>query len=497
MARQMMPRRLWWMAEMDDDDDDLSVSALEPERASPRRFRAANAARSLRRVWRASGVLTLLALVAIVAVAVAPHLPRVAAPPAQIPYTALQVSSDVATCLMGVSWSPDSRQIAAVESSPCGQPYLGPSGTSGPVAAQPNLLIFDAVTGRQVAAYPLDSAVNVALQAVGLKVNGLSSYNISYYETSWSPDSRRMAVGFAIYGELGSDSGVAMVMLTGAQRGQVRVLLTEPNSLLPDHTNGFDLAPVERWDAVDGAHTTIYLAPALTYRWLPSDVLVADQLLPANASAPAPTTPTADAAEGAQSVSMWQMGTISPVTSTACDAVGMTAQPLSQPYALLTLSASAWSPDGRYLLDANVETRLATVPGRPKPAASGASPCDSGPEPDQLPSAPLHDKALLAALSLLDPYGNTQLSLAWSADGRRLAVTTLAMAQDTGSLVVYDCASGEPLKRLSGAQFEAGAAQYSLAQNPIWSPDSAHLLLTISRPDPKLVILGPQALDTP
>ncbi len=478
-----------------DDDDDLSVSALESTRAS--RARAAGVGRSLRQVWRASGVVALLALLAIVAVAVAPHLPRVAPSSVQIPSTGVQAPSDVATCLTGVSWSPDSRQIAAVESSPCGQPYLGPSGPSGPVAAQPNLLIFDATTGRQVATYALDSAVNVALTRVGLKLSSALSYDISYYETRWSPNGRQIAVGFGVYGEFGGDSGMAIVTLTGAHRGQVTVLLTAPNTALSYPTNGFDLTPVERWDVTNGAYTTIYLAPALAYRWLPSDVLVADQPLPANASAATPTTPTttAGASDAGQLVSMWQMGTISPVTATACAGDGVTTQPLSQPYALLALSASAWSPDGRYLLDVNVQTRLATEPGRPLPASNDTSPCDGGPAPNQLPSVPLHDNGLRAALGLLDPYGNTQLTLAWSPDGRRLAVTTLAMAQGTGLLTVYDCASGAALQRFSGAQFEADAAQYSLAQNPVWSPDSAHLLLMIGRPDPKLLILGPQALD--
>lgn len=478
----------------DDDDDDLSVSALEPTRAS--QLQAARLGRSLRRVWRVAGVVTLLALVAIVVVAVAPHLPRAAQPSAQIPSTTLQASSAVAACLMGASWSPDSRQIAAVESAPCGQPYMGQGAT------QPNLLIFDARTGRQIAAYTLDNAVNVALKRIGLRVSSASSYDISYYETRWSPNSRLMAVGFGVYGELGGYSGVAVVTLTGLQRGQVTVLLNPPNSALPAPANGFVLAPVERWDVVEGASATIYLAPALAYRWLPSDVLVADQPLPTNASAPPPTMPTtpttpAGVMGDGQSVSMWQTGTISPVTATTCGGDGVTVQPLSQPYALLTLSAPVWSPDGRYLLDANVSARLATAPGHPQPTANDASPCDSGPTPDQLPSAPLHDKALHAALGLLDPYGATQLTLAWSPDGRRLAVTTLVIAQGTGSLAIYDCASGASLQRFSGAQFEADVAQYSLAQNPVWSPDSAHLLLTISRPDPKLVILGPQALDAP
>jgi Tol biopolymer transport system component len=74
-------------------------------------------------------------------------------------------------------------------------------------------------------------------------------------------------------------------------------------------------------------------------------------------------------------------------------------------------------------------------------------------------------------------------------------VSTFSPAQGTGAVVVYNCATGAALQRFTGDQFEATTAGGNyLTQNPVWSPDGSRLLLTISGPIAKLVILGPQSL---
>ncbi len=471
------------------DDDDLSVSALEPEGGATQRHRLpARARRPLRRLWRASGVVALIALVAIVFVAVAPHLPRLAPPPAAQTYTTLQASSNVAQCLGDASWSPDGQRIAAVESTNCDSPDFGQQDQ------QARLLIFDATTGRQVAVYALDTAVNAATAQIGAASNG-SDYGISFYETDWSPDGHFLAAVFEVYGKQGVATGLAFLTLTGARRGHIRVTLDALNAAIPMPANGFDPVPVQRWDVTSGAHTTIYLAPALAYHWLPSDVLVADEPLPASASAPAPVeapTPTGDPI-GGPTFSLWRVGYLSLVNAQSCDSAGGP-QPVSGANADLILVSPAWSPDGRYLLDASVQARL-PVSGA---SADTFNPCHGSPAPDQLPSAPLHDKGLRSALTLLDPQGNNPLMLAWSGDGRRLAVETFTFIpeqQNVSSVTLYDCATGAALHRFSIDQFEPepGAA-IGLVEHPVWSPDGSQLLLTIGFPVAKLVILGPQSL---
>ncbi len=482
----------------DDDavDDDLSISGLEPPEARPRLRLGATGVLSLRRLWRASGVVALVALVAIVTVAVAPHLPRPTAPRYIPLYTALQVSSDGARCLTGASWSHDSQRIAAVESTTCTSPYLG----QGP--AHPNLLIFDGATGQQVGAYDLDDAVNAALRQVGVATSGGPSYDIAYYETDWSPDGSLLATPFAVYGEQMGYVGTALVRLSGPAHGQVTAMLSAPNPADGQPTNGFDVIPVIRWDLARNSSATVYLAPALMYRWLPGDVLVADE--PLSATSTSSTTAQSDASQassatlgdpiGGQTFSLWRLGNITPVTATTCGANGVVIQPLRAPYAYLLLSATVWSPDGRYLLEASIQARLPSKAGHPTATRTGQSPCDSGPVPDQLPAAPMHDRGLQSALGLLDAQGGNQLSLAWSPDGRRLAVGVFTFAQGTGSAVVYDCATGATLRRFTGDQFQANVAVSEAARNPVWSPDSSRLLLTVDGPVAKLVILGPPAL---
>lgn len=472
------------------EDDDLQVSALDPAR--PRSWHGAPlaAASTLRRLWRASGVVALVALVAILVVALAPRLPRLALPRVTPPYTALGVSSDVARCLTGVSWSRDGRQIAATQDANCGAPYLGP-----PIA-QGNLLIFDAASGHQVAAFNLDDAVSAALRQMGVPNSFSQNYETVYVTTSWSPDDRLLAVGFVTYSPQMQVAGEAVVTMRGAARGRMTILTTPLNGDISVPTaTGFQDLPNYRWDLVDDSQSVIYLAPALVYRWLPSDVLVADEPLPASASATAPSAP-APAANDGRTISLWSVGTVTPVTATACGPNGATITPLRTPYALLTLGTLTWSPDGRYLIELGIQARLNAYSGHPAPSASGRSPCDAGPAPDQLASAPFHDQGMRAALRLLDPYGGNQLGLAWSPDGRRLAVLPLNIAQNVASLSLYDSASGAVRQRFTADEFEVTPSASDSVQDAEWSPDSAHLLLTISGPVAKLVILGPPALAT-
>lgn len=483
---------------LDDEigDDDLIISSLEPEEDAPRQRIPLASLRPLRRVWRASGVVALVALLAMVFGAVAPHLPRLT-PARTIPqYIQLGVSSDLARCLIGASWSRNGQQIAAVRSNACSAPYLDRG------VPAPNLLIFDASTGRQVAGFNLDDSVTAALAQVGLQQTA-DLYSINYFGADWSPDNHRLVTQFGVYGDNVAEIGAAVVTLAGPMRGHISVMVVDPNSDVSAPTNGFDLTPVDRWDVVSGAHTVIFLPPALAYRWLPSDVLVADQPLPTNANAPAPAesaTPPASATPDASVFTVWRNGDLSLVNATACGGAGGV-EPLSAPYSYLRLDTPTWSPDGRYLLDVAIQARLPNLTAHPatKTATSGTgvtflNPCNSGLAPDQLPNAPLRDNGLRSALGLLDPQGNNDLSLAWSPDRTRLAVATMTFSQRFGAVVVYDCASGSVVQRFTGDQFEAIPSAADVAQSPIWSPDSAHLLLTIDGPMAKLVILGPESL---
>lgn len=471
-------------------DDELSVGPLEP---GDTRLRLAA---PLRRAWRWSGLVAFVTLVAIVVVAVAPHLPRPTPARVTLPYTTLHVSYDVARCLYGFSWSHDSRQIAAFTSYDCASPDFSARGS------QSNLYLFDAASGKLTATVNIERSLDSALHAAGLMTDPAAQYDMNIFASEWSPDDHLLAAQFVVFGQDVSVSGVAVVTLTGPQRGHVTALLdapirigqTEPQQSL------FVPEPALRWDLVTDAPTTIYLQPALTYRWLPGDTLVAETPLPASASGPAAVSgSTGNAADG-QVLSLWRVGYVSLVNATDCNPSPSTA-PLSHPYAQLFLSSLAWSPDGRYLLNFYVMARLTTpFPQTQVASVAQLTTCAPGLAPDQIPSVAPHDRGMDAALKRLEPARDINLTLAWSPDGRRLASLTMPHNTFVGSVTIYDCASGKQTHSFTSEQynsvdvFTGVNSTGGFVQTPLWSPDSAHLLLVIDGIEPQVIVLGPRAL---
>jgi WD40 repeat protein len=470
-------------------DDELSVGPLGPGDERPR------LAAPLRRVWRWSGLVAFVTLAAIVIAAVAPHIPRAAPARAALPYTTLHVSYDVARCLSGFSWSHDSRQIAALTSYDCSSPDFGNRSSVN------NLYLFDAATGKLTTTVAIEPALVSALRQAGFTSDVLSQYGISYYDSDWSPDNQQLATELAVFGSNAAINGIALVTLTGPQRGHVAIMLGDPikNGQAFQAPSAFGPQPALRWDLTTGAATTIYLQPALAYQWLPGDVLVADAPLPVSASAPAANGSMGSAA-GGQTVSLWRTGYISLVNATDCNPSPSTA-PLPSPYVLLSLNTMAWSPDGRFLLDVYTLARLTTsFPHAKAVSVAQLSVCDQGPALNQIPAVTPHDKGLDAALRRLDPAGKNTLTLSWSPDGRRLAALTTSYNYNGGEVTIYDCASGKQIRSLTSGQFNS-VDVYSepnptngFDQAPLWSPDSSRLLLLIDGIEPQAIVLGARAL---
>ncbi|HEX8732560.1 MAG TPA: hypothetical protein VF725_10940 [Ktedonobacterales bacterium] len=487
-----------------DDEDDLRVSPLDAADGRSRsRLPAALRGPALRRLWRWMGAVATLALAAIVIVTLAPHIPRPApSRPAPIPYTRLRVSPDVARCMSGFSWSHDSRQIAALTSYDCASANAG---VSAPVS---KLYIFNAATGASAATIDMGEPLDLALRRLGIDTNATAQYGVSFFSSAWSPDDRLLAAQFAVYSERMMVEGVVLATIAGAQAGHVTVLTNTPIAAgtpgpPPQQASAFTLAPTVRWDLTTGAVSTIYLQPALAYRWLPGGVLVAAEPLADSVNAPPPSdagAPTDDPV-GGEGFSLWRTGYVTLANTPSCEP-SQSSAPLPVRYAMVTLGGVVWSPGGRYLLDVNVNARLlAPLAKAPAQSPTSSSGCVDGAAPDPLPTAALHDRGLAAAVKRLDPTGSQELSLAWSPDGRRLAALTISLDHSVGTAALYDCASGTQTHAFTSGEFYNPDAfsnsedpTTGFVQTPAWSPDSSHLLLVVDGVTPQVIVLGPAAL---
>lgn len=485
-------------SEDDGADDDLTISALEPEDSLEARSvlvaALANGMRQLRGLWQASGVIALVILMSMLAVIIGPHLPRLPETYPRPVYLRLGVGEPVARCLSGFAWSRDGRLISAVRSPACSTPYLGG------VVQQPNLYVFNASTGKLLSTLTLDSDVNATLARNGLSTADAATYSISYYETDWSADGQSLAVPFFIYGDLAAYNGVVMVGMHGGAPSAIASTMLAPISETATSSAGDRPSTTDRWDVPNATKSSVYVPPALGYHWLPTDELAADEPLSLNGATPpagpltAPGNPI-----GSQSFSMWRVGSVSLINSTLCGDI--TKRPNTAPYASLSLEATVWSPDGRYLLVTSVQARLpasAPASATPTPTPETGAPCNKGPSPELVPAAPIHDAGLKSALKLLtlDPNGNNYLTLAWSPDGQRLAVGAASFSHTGGSVVIYECSTGATLRTITGGQFaEDGIGTvFDVPENPVWSPDGSRLLLTINGPSAQVVIIQPQTL---
>lgn len=470
-------------------DDELTVSLLDSEDAPARSPLAPLSTLRLRGMWRMSGVVTVIALLAVVLVAIAPHLPRALPMRYHPQFTALEVSKDVAQCMQVTSWSHDGRHIAATLSSGCEQPYVGQK------PPQPNLILFDAASGRQVAAFMLDDYVTTALrQSSGIPQNA-ASFDIGYYDAQWSVDNTQIVVLWSIYGDKVAYQGVLVITVTGSARGHVSALINKAvNDASTPSPSGNALMPIDRWDLQSQTHTTMYLPPALAYQWLPGDTLVAvDPLSLTGANVSAGPTALGNAI-GGQSFSMWRDGSALPADNTAC-----APHPSASPYSTLYLYTVVWSPDGRYLLDVMVAARVALPQGKPTPTTPPTDgSCANVAPSDVAPIVPMRDAGLRAATVALTsrPGATNELALAWSADGRRLAVGAQSFTATNSKVMIYDCASGALLQTFTSDEFATGDLNgaTSALLNPRWSPDGNHLLLTLNGAQSGLVIVNSQSL---
>lgn len=447
------------------------------------------AARARNSQWRwglrFGALAAVIALVIIVAVALAPLTPlapRFSSQRASPRYTALALSPELRFCATNGYWSPDGRRIAVPRAPDCG------SGGAG-VMNLPDISIYDATSGKQLTEYTIMPAIEDALARANL-----SGAQITYTDVSWSPDQRTLAAQFeatqtlpqaASGTPIRSRAGVALIALTGSHTGAVSALISASALSLAAEGTGFSPGPlaVDEWDTRQGRALRLDLPPSLGYEWLPGDLLIAaDPPSGGGTSATPPFMGTASPVSNPmnqQRISLWRTAYLVEVSAHDC---GQSA-PANTPRARLTalyLSATAWSPDGRYLLTI---TQVARAPQAPILRTDTPLPpfCLPASAARAFPQAPIHDRAMRAALSLLGGVAN--VGLLWSPDGAQLAALPSANSQLSNTITLYDARSGAVRARISAGPSLIPGAQGSDANalfiSGAWSPDGRRLLAVV------------------
>ncbi len=477
-----------------DTPDDLRVTSLNGDEARSRR-----AGQLWRWGLRLGALAAVVGLAATLVAALEPLMPRPAAAPPPPEYIALALAPELRFCATNGYWSPDGRYIAVPRAPTCG------AGVAG-VSDLPDIYIYDAANGEQVTEYTIMPTIEGALARAGL-----SGAQISFSSVTWSPDQRMLAAQFEVYQALprassGMDvharGGVALITISGPHTGAVTALISASGLSLVAEGAGFTPGPlaVDEWDTRQLSARRLDLPAALGYEWLPGDLLIsADPPQPGGASA----TPTlADTAgpmgnpTGGQRFSMWRTDSLVEVSAADCGP-GDTGQPARRraPLTALYFSTTAWSPDGRYLLTI---TQVARAPQAPALNTDTPRPpfCLPASAASALPQAPIHDRAMRAALGQLGDVMDVELL--WSPDGARLAELPSANSQLSSAITLYSTLTGAVLARISAGPSQIPGAQGSDANalfiNGAWSPDGRRLLTVVEGQQFNIRVYGPRSL---
>ncbi|HKT38734.1 MAG TPA: hypothetical protein VJR48_10205, partial [Ktedonobacterales bacterium] len=280
-----------------------------------------------------------------------------------------------------------------------------------------------------------------------------------YGEMIWSPDGKEIALTFGAgtaYQQFDKDhnlvasgvhtinSGLALVDAGGTT---ARVLMF-PSEKAAERFQGQPL----RWDVTVGTVAAANVPQGLAYRWNSDGTLTATQ--PLGATASGATGGSVGNTDSGTAFTMWRTGGLA--LNAPCPDVppyNMPKPPVQfAPYFALGLYTTAWSPDGRYVqFGVNAYGKLAQAVGQMPPVDPQEGGGCGGGDPRYLPKTlmPLRGAALAQVAATMN-MNNSNVQLAWSADGTLLAAGEHKTLNTVERVDVRDCASGKVVATLQG-----------------------------------------------
>jgi len=378
-------------------------------------------------------------------------------------------------CLRAAAWRPDGRFLAV----------LGSANDCPVTSYEPGIINIYNTNGamliRQLrpdrwifAQLHLEvPSVSSATPTVAGKPNSRYVSPIVYYHSIlWSPDLQSLGVTFTVitsFTPLQQFAGLLIVTATGSHP-QVLLQQVQPSDLYGSLYLVWSIAsgrPLTMRAVALGAQmpadTPVNIVPALLYTWQKGGVLapVPGTQLPSKEGA-LPIATLIGNPDGGTTFTPWQPGTLT--------ALGR-ANPQTMPVDIYTWSSifSAWSPDGRYLIDTVAFAARLQPPELPVPSRQILM----LQQEEALPLAPIRDRGLqrvLVEMFQTQPGATSNASLAWRDDGRVLAV----FGTDGINIDFFDSATGNLLAKLQNP-----GSTYAIDNGILsWSPDGNWLLLS-------------------
>lgn len=409
-------------------------------------------------------------------------------------------------CPSNVAWSPDGKRVAVV-----GYAKLCPSEFPTNYQYEPGVVvIYDAATGRPLDTFHPDKAVH---DTPGVPTPGSVTPAASYADTSeqvvdysevlWSPDGKRLALVFAVstYRVVTSSTGNTVEPSGGLNGLEVVNVDGSSPEVLTYKSNGQYFGAV-RWDLSSGKATAVNPIPAntfassslpasLSYSWN-GDTLTPDAPLGGGVEPSTAALGPVGNPDGGASFSIWQNGSATYENQAFLNNQQVTENPGAFVFGT---DFTAWSPDGRYVLDPVYLQGLVQPEGRLAPSARALD--DMGLR--TVVRLPMRDPAMGRAFASIQiaTSSATSLSLAWRPDGRVLAV----QAQPQGpqqpydnTITFYDCRTGATLGTLKPSFSLRGSDLGSGFVGALrWSPDGSHLL-SLDAESATITVWGPGKL---